>query len=132
MVFSSSNETISLKIFFFSIWVFFHEHSRFTGQQSKGGRYLFNSPLPFPPASETLRHQSGDYCRELASAHSQQPDSNREALVSVRKSLTTTLRALILISRIQGIFLKLWHKNKDQNQLVKQRKGFLDLIISNV
>ena len=23
-------------IFFFSIWVFFHEHSRFTGQQGKG------------------------------------------------------------------------------------------------
>ena len=28
-------------IFFFSIWVFFHEHSRFTGQQGKGeGIYL--------------------------------------------------------------------------------------------
>ena len=27
--------------FFFSIWVFFHEHSRFTGQQGKGeGIYL--------------------------------------------------------------------------------------------
>ena len=23
-------------VFFFSIWVFFHEHSRFTGQQGKG------------------------------------------------------------------------------------------------
>ena len=29
------------KIFFFSIWVFFHEHSQFTGQQGKGeGIYL--------------------------------------------------------------------------------------------
>ena len=46
--------------FFFSIWVFFHEHSRFTGQQGKGrgggGGYLFNSSLPLPPASQTLRH----------------------------------------------------------------------------
>ena len=30
-----------LLFFFFSIWVFFHEHSRFTGQQGKGeGIYL--------------------------------------------------------------------------------------------
>ena len=42
--------------FFFSIWVFFHEHSRFTGQQGKGEGYLFNSSLPLPPASQTLRH----------------------------------------------------------------------------
>ena len=44
--------------FFFSFWVFFHQHSRFT------------------------------------SAHSWQPDSNREPLVSERKSLTTKLCAL--------------------------------------
>ena len=31
----------SIANFFFSIWVFFHEHSRFTGQQGKGeGIYL--------------------------------------------------------------------------------------------
>ena len=31
----------SIIFFFFSIWVFFHEHSRFTGQQGKGeGIYL--------------------------------------------------------------------------------------------
>ena len=42
--------------FFFSIWVFFHEHSRFTGQQGKGEGYLFNSSLPLPPASQTLRY----------------------------------------------------------------------------
>ena len=30
-----------MRFFFFSIWVFFHEHSRFTGQQRKGeGIYL--------------------------------------------------------------------------------------------
>ena len=34
----------------FSFWVFFHEYSRFTGRQRKGGGYLFNSSLPLPPA----------------------------------------------------------------------------------
>ena len=33
----------------FFFWVFFHEYSRFTGRQRKGG-YLFNSSLPLPPA----------------------------------------------------------------------------------
>ena len=65
--------------FFFSIWVFFHEHSRFTRQQGKGeGIYL--TPLY--------------HFHQLTSAHSWQPDSNREPLVSERKSLTTKLRAL--------------------------------------
>ena len=53
----------------------------------EGGGHFFNSSLPLPPASQTLRHQPGDYCRELTSAHSQQPDSNQEPLVSERKSL---------------------------------------------
>ena len=79
---------------FFSIWVFFHEHSRITGLQREGGGHFFISLLPPPPASQTLRHQPSDYCRELTSAHSQQPDSNREPLVSQRKSLSTKLRAL--------------------------------------
>ena len=60
----------------------------------KGGSYFFI--LPLPPASQTLRNQPGNYCRELTSAHSQQSELNREPLVSVRHSLTTTLRALIL------------------------------------
>ena len=60
----------------------------------EGGGHFFNSSLPFPPASQTRRHQLGDYLRELTSAHRQQPDSNRELLISERKSLTTKLRAL--------------------------------------
>ena len=36
----------------------------------EGGGYFFNSSLLLPPASQTLRHQLGDYCRELTSAHS--------------------------------------------------------------
>ena len=60
----------------------------------EGGGHSISSSLPLPPASQTLRHQPGDYCRELTSAHSQQPDLNREPLVSERKSLTTKLSAL--------------------------------------
>ena len=60
----------------------------------EGGEHFFDSSLPLPSASQTLRHQLGDYCRKLTSAHSQQPDSNREPLVSERKLLITKLRAL--------------------------------------
>ena len=81
----------------FSIWVFCHEHSRTTGLQGKGGGGPFlNSSLPLPPTSQPLRHQPRYYCRQLTSAHSQQPDSNREP--SERKSLTTKLRALRQLS----------------------------------
>ena len=58
---------------------------------SEGGGHFLNSSIPLPPASQTLRHQPGYYCRELTSALSQQPDVSREALVSERKSLTTKL-----------------------------------------
>ena len=57
----------------------FHEHWQFTGQQGKG---------------EAISLTPRDYCRELTSAHSLQPDSNREPLVSECKSLSTRLRAL--------------------------------------
>ena len=60
----------------------------------EGEGYFFNSLLPLLPASQTLRNQPGDYYRELTFAHSQQPDSNRELLVSEPKSLTTKLRNL--------------------------------------
>ena len=34
----------------------------------EGEEHFFNSSLPLlPPASQTLRHQSGEYCRELTS-----------------------------------------------------------------
>ena len=58
----------------------------------EGGGYFFKSSLLLPPTSQTLRHQAGNYCRELTSAHSQQLASHRETLVS--DSLTTKLRAL--------------------------------------
>ena len=63
---------------FFSIQVFFHEDSRFTD-------YLFNFPLPLSPATQTLRHQPGNYNRGLTFAHSLQPGSNQQTLVTESK-----------------------------------------------
>ena len=77
---------------FFYIYMDFFSRT-FTIHRTAGekGGYLFNSSLRLPLASQTLRHQPDDYCRELTVAHSQQPDSNREPLVSECKSLTTKL-----------------------------------------
>ena len=74
----------------------------------EGAGHFFNYSVPLPPASQTLRHQLGDYCRELTSAHSQHADLNQEPLVSECKSLTTKLCAQwetkrILPKRFQGI-----------------------------
>ena len=63
----------------------------------KVGCYLFNSSIPLPSASHALRHQLGNCCRELTSAHSQQAESKWEPLVFERKSLTTKFRVLRLI-----------------------------------
>ena len=63
----------------------------------EGEGISFNSSLPLPTASQTLRHQPGYYCRELTSAHKQQPNSNQEPLVSRSKALTTKLRALYIV-----------------------------------
>ena len=61
-----------------------------TARKWKG--YFFKSSLPLPPASQTLSHYPGDYCREVTSGDSSQSDSNREPLVSKHKSLTNKLR----------------------------------------
>ena len=79
-----TNKKLTLKkiyIYFFSIWVFFHEHSQFTGQQGKGeGIYL--TPLyHFHLLHRHLDISRADCCRELTSAHSWQSDSNWEPLV---------------------------------------------------
>ena len=59
--------------------------------------------LPLPLASQTLRHQPSDYCRELTSSHGQHLDLNREPLVSKRKLLTTKLHALCILQFVQAI-----------------------------
>ena len=72
--------------FFLSGFCFTNIHE---SQDCKGrGGHSINSSL------QTLRHQPDNYCRDLTSAHSQQPDANRAPLVSECKSLTTKLRAL--------------------------------------
>ena len=88
-----------VKLTFFSFFFYLGILSRtFTIHRTvgEGGAYLCNSSLPLSHPSQTSRHQLVDYCKELTSAHSQQPDSNREPLVSERKSPTTKLRALKL------------------------------------
>ena len=89
----------SQELFFFYFYVGFLSQT-FTNHRAagEGGGHFINSSLPLPPASQTLRHQPGDYCRELTSAHRQQPDSNQEPFVSERKLLTTKLRALKSLS----------------------------------
>ena len=101
--------------FFLSGFSFMNIHD---SQDSRGrGGYLFNSSLPLPPASQTLRHQPGDYCRELTSAYSWQPDSNREPLVSERKSLTTKLHALKSRNNLKN-------KNNSDPESVAVKKHF--------
>ena len=51
---------------FFSIWVFFHEHSRITGLQEKGEGISLTPHYHFHP----LHRQLDISCRELTSAHS--------------------------------------------------------------
>ena len=43
-----------LEVFFFSIWVFFHEHSRFTGQQGKGEGIYLTTVYHFHPLHRHL------------------------------------------------------------------------------
>ena len=42
---------LNIKVFdyFFSIWIFFHKHSRFTGQQGKGEGIYLTHVYPFHP-----------------------------------------------------------------------------------
>ena len=79
-----------ISLFFFLSWFSFTNIHDSQGNRERVG-YLFNSSLTLPPATQTLRHQPGDYCRKLTSAHSQQPESSREPLGSERRSLTTKL-----------------------------------------
>ena len=83
------------RFFFFYLgfpsWTFLFLIHRTAGER-RG--YLFKSPLLLPPTSQALSYWPGDNCRELTSPHNYQLDSNRESLVSDRKSLTTKLRAL--------------------------------------
>ena len=89
----SSAFTASLNLFFYL--GFLSQTFIIHRTAGEGGVYFFNSSLPVLPVSQTLRHYPCDYCRVLTVAQSHQPESNREALVPERKSLTTKLRVLI-------------------------------------
>ena len=97
--------------FFYSIWVFFHQHSRFIGQQGKGEGVSLNPLYHFHPLHRHLDNSraitTGSSLLHLCQL-SQQPDSNREPLVSESKLLTTKLRTLHLTIRIHAA--KMWEK----------------------
>ena len=61
------------------------------GQQGKGKAISLTPLYHFLPIHQTLRHQPDNYCKELTSAYTLHPNSNREPLVSERKLLTTKL-----------------------------------------
>ena len=77
------NIFLLLVLFFFYVGFLSRTFTNHRTTGEKGGHFI-NFQLPFPPASQTLRHYPGDYCRKLTSAH-----RNREPLVPERKSLTT-------------------------------------------
>ena len=55
-------------IFFFYLGFLSRPFTNYRTARERGGHF-FNSSLPLPPDSQTLRHQLGDYYRELNSAH---------------------------------------------------------------
>ena len=57
---SYAKRNLKLVMIFFSIWVFFHKHSRFTGQQGKGEDISFSPLYHFYPL-----HRHSDICREI-------------------------------------------------------------------
>ena len=82
----------------FSIWVFFHEHSRITGLQGKGGGISLTPHYHFHPL-----HRYLDVSRAITAESS---DLSREPLVSERKSLTTKLRAWGLQLHLKSLVQK--------------------------
>ena len=79
--------------FFLSGFSFTNIHDS-QDSRRRGRLYLFNSSLPPSLVSQTFKRQPGDYWRVFISAHSWQPNSNGELLVSERKSLTIELSTL--------------------------------------
>ena len=86
-------------VLFFSIWVFFHKHSQFTGEHGKGEAISLTSLYQFQPLDRhTLNRQLQKRAHLCTSAHSLLPDPHQETLFSKRKSLTTKLRAFTVYS----------------------------------
>ena len=62
------SNTCRFQYFFF--YLGFHSRT-FTNHRTagEGGGHFFNSSLPLPTASQTLKHYRGNYCRQLTSTH---------------------------------------------------------------
>ena len=54
MILGKGISSLILEFFFFSIWVFFHEHSRFAGQQGKGEAISLTPLYHFHPLHRHL------------------------------------------------------------------------------
>ena len=66
----------------------------------QGSGHFFNSSLPLPPASQKLRHQSGDYCRELTFAHNTLMIQNLlSSIQMVCKMFTKILKITIQVKK---------------------------------
>ena len=94
----------SLRLFFF--YVGFLSHT-FTNHRTVGKEkgISFTPDYHLHPFHRHLDISWGDYCRELTSAHSHQPDSNRKPLVFKRKSLTTKLSSLRLCIHHTSVYI---------------------------
>ena len=62
-------KTVPQHSFFFYL-SFYSQTFTIHGTVGERGGYFFKSSLPLSPASQTLRHYPGNYCRELTPAHS--------------------------------------------------------------
>ena len=92
---------------FFPIWVFFYKHSQITGLQGKGEGISLTPHYQFHPL-----HRHLDISRvvtaESSPLHiaSSRTQNGREPLLSECKSLTTKLRALLLLYTSFKVLLK--------------------------
>ena len=78
-------------IYFFSVWVFFHNHSRITGLQRKEEGIPLTCHYHFQP----LHRHFG--ISQTITAESSSLHIGSDTLVSECKSLTTKLRALMVL-----------------------------------
>ena len=89
--------------FFFSIWVFFREHSQITGLQGKEEGISLTPHYHFHPLHRHL-DISRAITAESSLLHIVSSRTWTEPLVSERKSLTTKLRAFA--NQMVGFFMK--------------------------
>ena len=74
---------------FFSIWIFFQEHSQFTGNQRKEEAISLTPPYHYHPLHKHLE-VAGWFLQRAHLCTRQQAESNRKPWVSERKLLNTS------------------------------------------